>query len=228
MAWALFDPTSVGEYYPDASYNDWKPRLEAYFNDIMTDDDRAKYDNWSVNYTSKVAYKFSNDAEPLKEHEKPKVLTTRSSYRSLSPIIEMTNGLLGVDETLRGIIESLEPGVHQFWPMQVVQPKGKEYPKQYYGMIIRQFFDSFVPEESPEDVLYASGNYEQRRYSLLHKTKAAAGQIAMNSGIFGKAHLWREKRLLDPNVFISNELKDKIDGAGLRIFKHHRVKTIEA
>jgi len=33
--------------------------------------------------------------------------------------------------------------VHQFWPLRITQSTG-----QYYGMVIRRFLDSFVPEQS--------------------------------------------------------------------------------
>jgi hypothetical protein len=102
--------------------------------------------------------------------------------------------LLAVDATLKKIIETLEPGVHQFWPIRMTMPKGKDYPVPYYGMIICRFIDSFVPEQSDvrqsEDVFFAKG-----------PTKKVFGNLTVSNTVVAGAHLWRERRLLIPNVF---------------------------
>lgn len=228
MVWALFEPDGGGDFSPDADFTDRDQHLEAYFNNVLTDEERLKFENGFTSFRSRVSRKFSSNAGPLDEHEKPKELKTYASYSNLGSIISLKNGLLAVDETLKEIIESLEPGAHQFWPIRITMPKGKEYPVQYYGIIIGQFFDSLVPEQSSEEILYARGSYEARKYSAIQKTKAAIGQIAMNSNVFSTAHLWREKILTSPNIIISDALKEKIDNADLRMFKNLSMKVVEA
>src|SRR5207245_173725 len=72
----------------------------------------------------------------------------RETPKSLASLIQLTDRLLAVDATLKEIIETLEPGVHQFWPIRMPMPRGKDYPVPYYAMIIGRFIDSFVPEQS--------------------------------------------------------------------------------
>jgi hypothetical protein len=68
--------------------------------------------------------------------------------KSLGSLIILNDRLLAVDATSQGIIETLEPGEHQFWPIRITLRNGNEYAVPYYGMIIRRFIDSFAPEQS--------------------------------------------------------------------------------
>jgi hypothetical protein len=146
----------------------------------------------------------------------------KETRKSLGSLLLMTGRLLAVDATLKEIIEGLEPGVHQFWPLRITMPKGKETPVPYYGMVIRRFIDSFVPEQSifhqvmkGEDFFYANG-----------PTKKDYGNLTVSKRVVAGAHLWRERRLLMPNVFLSDDLQAEITRRGLRIPRHHQLKVV--
>lgn len=125
-----------------------------------------------------------------------------------------------VDASLRDIITTLEPDVHQFWPMRVTLELGEhEWPEPYFGMRIGQFRNAFVPVEGtckkadPSLIGYLSkGLTPSSDYKKLHFSKT---QI-------DGAHLWREKLLYQPNIFLSDTLRDAIKEAGLNIMKHYR------
>jgi hypothetical protein len=128
--------------------------------------------------------------------------------KSLASLILLPDRLLAVDATLKEIIETLEPGVHQFWPLRITLPKGQDFSGPYYGMVIRCFIDSFVPEQSDvrqsEDVFFAKG-----------PTKKDYGNLTVSKSAVAGAHLWHERRLVTPDVFFSDEFAGGDYPAGL-------------
>src|SRR5262249_29798530 len=155
MVWALVDPGSFGDFFPNGDHVGWAEGIKRYFDEEMSAQQRAAHDNWDVSYRGDVARKFTEDMGPLAPHERPSEFRMMETPKSLGSLVKTENRLLAVDATLKEIIETLEPGAHQFWPIRMTSRKGNEYPGAYYGLIIRRFIDSFVPEQS--DARQATG-----------------------------------------------------------------------
>jgi hypothetical protein len=239
MVWALIEPRGFGDFFPECdprnSYPGWKERLTEYYNTKMPPEEKAHYAEWGVHsYTSSVAHKFTQEIgtkygsattiRPFEPHEGPMWYEAKKSYRNLGSLIETTDRLLAVDELLKNIIEQLDPGVHHFWRMTITMPKGAVYPKPYYGMIIGRFINSFSPENSDSTCFRKEENYDTYfvRTSLL---KYHAG-LAFSAASIGAAHLWRERRLRNPNVCLSDRLQSEIKQAGLRVPKLIRMQEV--
>ena len=222
MVWGLFQPNGGGDYSPDGDHISRRNGLRKYFHEHMTDDERSKYSENELEYFYQVSRKFNEDLGPLQPQEMPSDWQTVKSHKTLGSLILMTNALLAVDEPLKNLIENLEPDVHQFWPMKIVMPKGKEYPVPYYGMVIRQFIDSFRPEQSVE------GSWQKRPagYVVVDDTKRGVSKLAFDKQAFESAHLWREKNLNDPKICISDTLQKAIADAGLGIWRHYPMKEV--
>jgi len=135
-------------------------------------------------------------------------------------VAEIANKLLIVHQDLKEMIEELEPGILQFWPVEIVMPRDEVYPETYFGMRIGRFIDSFQPEQSDE------GSFHKRELYYGSDTKKATAGLAMSQSIIGDAQIWREKRLGIPNIFISNALQQKILDAGLQRPKHYQTKVV--
>ncbi|TAH54565.1 MAG: hypothetical protein EWM48_10855 [Sphaerochaeta sp.] len=222
MVWGLVDPVNFGDFFPNGDYVGWKEEIKRFFDEEMSAEQRAAFDNRYVRYIGEVARKFTEDRGPLDPHERPSEFRMMDARKSLASFLLLTNGLRAVDASLKEIIERLEPGVHQFWPLRITTPKGDEYPVPYYGMIIRHFIDSFVPEQSAvhqlsagSDVFFANGPTKKDYGNLAISKRAAAG-----------SQLWRERRLLRPKIFFSDELQVEYARLGLRIPRHHKLKEI--
>jgi hypothetical protein len=219
MVWALVQPGSFGDFFPGGDFVGWEEAIKRYFDEEMSPEQRAAFDNWDVSYRYEVSRKFTEDMGPLEPHERPSEFRMREARKSLGSLILLRDRLLAVDATLKEIIENLEPGVHQFWPLRITLPKGQEYPGSYYGMVIRRFIDSFVPEQSDvrqtEDVFFAKG-----------PTKKDYGNLAVSKNVVAGAHLWHERRLRTPDVLFSDELQAEITRRGLRIPRHYQLKGI--
>lgn len=119
------------------------------------------------------------------------------------------------------IIEGLEPGVHQFWPIKITMPTGETYPKQYYLLRIGRFLDSFVPQESDVQA-YKESEWGDYRVSIPNKKNYTG--LAVSEAAIGRSHLWRERLLLDPDILISDVLHSEITTAGLKMPKLHKLK----
>jgi hypothetical protein len=133
----------------------------------------------------------------------------------LGSFIKLTNGLLAVDEPLRDIIEELEPGVHQFWPMQITMPKDVAFPKPYHALVIHNHLDAFRSEESAPGSWALEGGIPG-----LFTYRNIKG-MAMSLDAIGSKHLWREKSVQRPDILMSDALKARIDAAGLKIPPQH-------
>jgi hypothetical protein len=221
MVWGMTFP-SANLYRATGDFPGFRDRLIAYAKEKMTDTEKAQIGN-PLDYPYHVSAKYTMDRGPLAPHEIPSEVVTTEIHKLLGSLVTVGNSLLAVDEALKDIIERLEPGVHQFWPIKITNRKGQDYPKQFFGMIILRYLDSFRPAESDEGSWFDRGG--GRSYSILGGSKGYAG-AAMSKAIIGGAHLWREKKLADLEIFFSDELQAAIQKAGLRIPKHFKLKAV--
>jgi len=223
MVWGLVDPSNFGDFFPYGDYVGWEEGVKRHFDEEMSAEQRAAFDNWDVNYRETVSRKFTEDGGGLSHpHQRPSEFRLDESRKSLGSLLLLTNRLLAVDAKLHEVIEGLEPGVHQFWPMRITQKNGEEYHVRYFGMIIRHFIDSFVPAQS---VGY-EGSDEANFFSTISPTKKGYGDLAVSKDAVAGSHLWREHRLKRPNILFSDDLQAKIASEGLRIPKHHQLKVV--
>jgi hypothetical protein len=181
----------------------------------------------SCKFTSEVGTRpdLFRELPPLnsmKPHEQPQSFITAKTYKSLAALIALNFGLLAVDEHLKALIERFEPGMHQFFPIEIRMPRGKVYPVQYYTLVVGQYINGFVPEKSKQ------GAWRSRAldcYSYDDSKRGISG-LAMSKSTFATAHLWRERRSVSPLICFSDELVSAIMDAGLRLPKHYRMMEV--
>lgn len=237
MVWGLSMPGSFGDFFPHGDYVGWDEERTRYFNEEMTSEQKALFGNGvgiqEIMYHNFVAAKFKNEygsnklgglppITPIEAHEAPKWFETKKRHSSLGSLIILNSCLWAVEETLKDIIERLEPGVHHFFPLQITMPKKQAYPKRYYIMAIGQYLDSFSPEKSNE----GSWRPDDPRHYFSNHTKKQIMGLAFSKDVFGKVHLWRERFLHSPEIIFSNELQAEIAKAGLRLPKHYQMKAV--
>lgn len=232
MTWSMMHVSSFGDHFLDGDYVGWKENLAKHFHETLSEDNKATYGiDGPVAYAHDVSRKFILPIGPsgnyaaalssLKPHECPvdfAVAFTRA--KSFGSLLNLTDRLLAVDEALKTLIEALEPDVHQFWPIKIMMPNGETHPNQYFGLRIGQHLSSFVPEKSDESAWRkgASG------FFIVGFAKKHCAKLAMSKSIIGSAHLWRERRLKTPEIYVSDALAAGIAEAGLRVPKIFRMK----
>lgn len=127
---------------------------------------------------------------------------------------------------MKDLIEGLEPGIHQFRPLTLLQPNSEIFPGTYFTMIIGQFRDSFFPDPETEGELWTRFSYldadKVRKFTGSYSCKAVSdksfARLSFSSSAIGGAHLWRERNLLHcGDFFISDALHDAIRRAKLKV-----------
>lgn len=223
MTWGVLFPYGSGDYSPEAAqFVDYEEKLEHHFNEVLTDEERSKYDNWVVKFQSRTGEKYFSKDAVFEDFEKPTQLVLPRTPKNLASLFFVVHGFTVVDVPLKEIIERLEPSTHQFWSVDVQLPRSKKPVKDYFFMVIGQHFDAFLPEKSVEGAWIRAGAY----FSAARSGKKHCNGLAVSEKVIVGAHLWRDEKLDMPRIFISDEFKSEIDRAGLRIPKHY--KLIEA
>lgn len=77
------------------------------------------------------------------EHFPRAVRLTRG--RGLNDYAGYTQGGLSVSARLKDLIESIEPGVHRFFPVEVQGKDGKPYGQPYWYFVVMQAIDAIRP-----------------------------------------------------------------------------------
>ena len=252
MVWGMSLPSGFGQFWPEGGFegeidggpkSGWSERLKAYFAEQTPEVQKELFDwvdhggSGAVHsYPSYVSGKFISEVgtrenvytppfTPIRPHEPPVSFDIVRGGKSLASLIALNNGILAVDEALKEVIERLEPGIHQFFPIEIKLRRGKVYPESYYILVIGRYFDSFSPEDSSK---YSWRDYAPK-YPHVYRyeeTKNGISGLAMFKDVFGSAHLWRERNFTNILTCFSDELQAAIAEAGLRIPKHYRMKEV--
>jgi len=114
-----------------------------------------------------------------------------------------------VSEPLRALIEKFDPGIHDFFPVDLTLPAGRKPETPYYVFIIRAQKDTFIPELSRHGGDKFNGKYYQ----------IVGEEASFSSECRKGAHIWREKRLTGVILF-SDELEAAMRSAGIRYYKY--------
>lgn len=241
MVWMMSLPRGFGEFWPDGDFEDgdnpdaigWGGRLKAHIKELPVEQQRELMPSgdW-ISYGYFVSKKFITETgekaavdlppvTPVLEHEAPTSFNTERAIKKIGDLIMLNSRILAVSAELKAIIEDLEPDAHQFFPLQIVQPRAV-YPKQFFTVVIGNYRNSF------RDLEGTLGRWgEGERYQFSSITKAGASTMHFQRSAFGTAHLWRERLFNEFIVNFSDELVARIEEAGLRTPKLHRAKEID-
>jgi hypothetical protein len=242
MAWGMIDPSNIGDYFPDGYYVGWQEKLKAHWENGISTEVKARFEEekarersvaHSGTYLAFVAYKFVSEHgnqifgfppfTPIETHEWPKEFRTVFPCKSLGSLITLHNSMIVVDAALKAIIERVEPEVHTFSLIRIGQLGADSPISSYYVLVIGNFRDSFSPENSDK------GSFEERRaghFDMTHKTKKSMAGFAVSKAAIGGAHLWRERKVYEPQIYLSDVLENEIEKAGLRTPKRFRLKEV--
>jgi hypothetical protein len=91
-------------------------------------------------------------------------------------------------------------------------------------MVIGQFLDCFNPAASDEGSWRKEDGYESYR-AYMNENRYISG-LAFSRGAIGDAHLWRERKVKSPEIYLSDRLKSACTEAGLRLPRSYRMKEV--
>lgn len=164
----------------------------------------------------------SSPYQDLPEAEVPRVLLLDGRPKRIPDIFTSENGVVVVQQPLKEVVESLDPGVHQFLPIDVqrrYKGPGPEHP--CFVMHVRPVQDSIVDAESSVRPFYM---YEETHEAMefLHLTDA---RFVVRKLALSGVNLWREKRF-PGSMLMSDALHDALKAAGLKFHKLHKAEEV--
>ena len=74
-------------------------------------------------------------------------LRSKTKVKELHEFVILGGYCSGVSERFRMCVEAIEPGVHQFIPIELKMPDGSIYPEQYYILNVQNFIDTLDVEK---------------------------------------------------------------------------------
>lgn len=240
-------PTGFGDFWPEGDIEldpvtrewGWYERLKKFYAAQTAERRKELFDHDDADGNAAHFYAYyavgkfiaeagtrENDynppSTPIEAHETPRSFTAFKTYKSLASLISINAGIWAVDDDLKGIIERLEPGVHQYNPVEIIMPKGKRYPRNFSVMVLGQYIDSFSPQDT---VSWAYDINGPTTYGYKN-AKTEMTELAFSKAVFGKAHLWRERRIRPLITCWSDQIRTEIADAGLRMPKHYKMKEV--
>ena len=119
----------------------------------------------------------------------------------------VTGGAPCLSSAVRDLIEALEPGVHQFFPVDIHGVDGKIREPRRYLLNICQLVDAIVEGR------YAVLNDGSRLYRA-----SSRSPIKIRRQDVSNLHLWRDRRVAYQHFLVSDVLYRKIADAGYGAF----------
>lgn len=242
-----FFPDGDFEYDPKAKESGWRERLRLHYLAQAPEEQLRLFDYRGFDhggngvgygageYPSYVSGKFTYgmggkagpDSLPFsaaEAHEAPLTFDLEKTYATLGSLIKLNSRIPAVDEALKSLIERLEPGVHQFFPIEIRMPKGRVFEKDYFTLITGQYCDSFSPERSKTDAYRTYAEYPG--FYNFEKSKKGISGLALIKANFGSVHLWRERAFRETLTCFSDGLMAEIAQTGLRVPTHYKMKEV--
>jgi hypothetical protein len=244
MVWGMGLPESFGLFWPSGEFEGggWYNRLPNYFYEQPPEIQKALFDSplepmeamdaYTLYVTDKFISEVGARKSPRPEHppytpihkdELPATFDIEKTQKVLGSLIALNGRIVAVDDALKDIIERFEPSLHHFYPIKIVMPKGNIFPKNFYILVIGQYFDSFVPEKSKDEAFRELPN-SGGKLLIRGGPKNNIPGLALSQNIYGDAHLWRERRLGPDLTCFSDALAAEIENAGLHIPKLRKMK----
>jgi hypothetical protein len=241
MVWIMSMPTGFGEFWPSGGFEDvdqsgskdWIARLRAHISSQPEEAQKKLMPSGApYRYGYFVAQKFKTEigeqpaadlppVTPVLAHEAPKTFNTAKTNKKLGDLIMLNSRILAVSEGLKAIIEDLEPGIHQFFPIDIVQPRSI-YPTPFYTIVIGNYRNSFRDVEAVMPELP-----DGERYTFTEVDKAAASKMYFDRSVFGSAHIWRERAFNEFIINFSDKFVQSAIEANMRLPKLYQAKEFD-
>ena len=241
-----FFPDGDFEFDPIAKESLWRDRLRRHYLAQAEDEqirlyDYRKFDTEGIGsafgageyptyVTGKFTYGIGIKGKPdsdafvaAEENEAPQTFYTLKFHASLGSMVKLSDRIIAVNEQLKDIIENLEPGVHQFFRIDLHMPQAGGESSQYYTLVIGQYLESFSPPQSKPSSYVSYPKYPG--FYNLEKTKKGLNGLALDHKKIGNSHLWRERAFRETLTCLSDNLKTEIENAGLDIPTCHEIRV---
>lgn len=156
---------------------------------------------------------------PVLEDFIPKEYFVKGPKRPIADFAQCYEMAL-VSERFKAVVEALEPGVHQFFPVQLYWRGKKPVEGQYYWFVVCNALDSVNEEHSPmppREVIY-SPRYE-KDITFFWETDDSAGRSCdpvFDKVKIGGCQIWVDKYLVSgPRAYATNLFKEACEAENI-------------
>ena len=165
--------------------------------------------------------RFGYGGHPFEPHEVKREFWLDSAHKALADVFPV-NGFWGCSAEFRACVEALEPGVHQFFLIDVKRPNrkpiarldGREVgPGQFFLLNCLQMVDAVLPERSSGPLL------KMTEHGFLHFSDERDDLCVSRAMVAGR-HLWRARKqgTYGGYYFVSDALMTGLRTAKLKGF----------
>ena len=190
-------------YYVNAGIrsDDDKPLYGVYHNWLDGDFDKVDVIDRTPDGGGMIA--GINSGRPVNPEHMPTKAERHNGNNHAVPLLDVDShsGSFFVNHKFRDILEELEPGTHQFFPVEVFE--NGEKIADYYWLNICNRLDTYHPELT----------YPRNERGFFKPVAGQPASLVFSSEAIGSHHMWVDK-FAGPQ-FISNEFADRIMSAGL-------------
>ena len=208
----------------------WRERLEHAWDHELTDEQKGftAYHGRADLYASTAMRKFSSAAQrpdlcgPIWDHESPHAYVLERPMPSLQPFSFQSWVDLLLHERALAVVRALEPEANLAFPLEVRTKRGKVYEGPYYGLAVTQLRDALLLDRTAYDAKLICGIPS---YKVLDWDEGT-GRMAVSEESRNGAHLWRERRFMYPEMFMSDALREALLAADIPLYRMHRVEEV--
>jgi len=162
---------------------------------------------------------FSNGSLWLDEKVMPDRLVIDKRRKWKPDGFRSQDSILVASSQAREIIESFDPGVHQFFPLEVTWRNGEPIGGEWFSFNAYARQDSIVIEQS---TLRQCGGPAKKNFPAIPITYRKK-DVALIEARLGSLNLWRELNV-DHSLLNSDALHDAFRAEGLRFFWSYETK----
>ncbi|AXS39483.1 DUF1629 domain-containing protein [Breoghania sp. L-A4] len=155
----------------------------------------------------------------------PRRLPTRfreTKGKKTLPDIFAMPGLNAVSSRFRDLVEEFEPGVHQFFPLELYYKNGERVEEEYFIFNCTVSFDSLLVKQSEVTWLKLDEPAECPRVNVRWRLK----KVLSRPTIAGR-HVWCGFRIRAAGIFVSDELHSRMKKMKLKYFRADPCEEVE-
>lgn len=151
----------------------------------------------------------------------PTLLRLRPPHKFIPDITKLSSRSLDlVSERFRALVEFVEPGVHGFYPVKVLDRDGKETARTYFLLKVMNVVDA------RRDATAVLSPRERDEWSKSINRRFESGLLFDGAAVAGK-HLWREmQHPTSSKFYVSDLLRNLVDQSRLRQLRVRSVKLV--
>ncbi len=188
--------------FPEYETQEWTSKLVVLSGEIM-------FGHRVVGISARNHYVTDFKPRLLGTEDVPTRIQLESRPKQFPPFVRGHAAMWGVREDVRSLIESFEPGTHQFIEVELSDGRGHRADQKYFYLNILQYFEAILIERSPGIELLPKATVQGVNNDIPIYTncivKKKEGMVASSQKICNR-HLWRSWLVPHCSIFCSDEL----------------------